>query len=264
MSFPHQSAASIAAVHRTSFNRPVTPAPEIRPQRRPAITRRYEVSWLDKYGEVQGSTRLAPASVPFEEAFSAFARGTLIATDQGQTAVEDLVPGMRIITAEGRIEPLVWIGSMIVYPARAVPEIAPVTMTRITGDAFGEGRPMPDLLLGPQARILFRDPRCRGVCGTDTSYAPARAFVDGDHVISVSPVAPMAVFHLMLRRQGTIRAAGVDVESYHPGLGYGEVIDPQMAGLFLSLFPQVAGFADFGPVAHPRLTLSDAEMILGN
>ena len=259
--------------HPTPAVRPasVVPSPALRPvysdtsrqPRRTALTRRYEISWLDQSGEVQCGTRLAPATAAFEEAFSAFARGTLIATEGGLVAVEDLVPGMRLLTVEGRSETLVWTGTILLYPASAVPEIAPPALTRITGDTFGQGRPMPDLLLGPQARLLVRNPRCRTFIGTETGYVPARAFVDGDSVVSVSPVAPMSVCHLMLARQGTIRAAGIEVESYHPGAGFGEIIDPQMAGIFLSLFPQVSGFGDFGPPAHPRMTVAEAEQMLG-
>ena len=226
------------------------------------MTRRYEVTWLDRSGDVQTSTRLAPASPIFEEACAAFARGTLIMTDAGLMAVEDLVPGQKILTAEGGAETLTWVGSMTVYPPSAVPEIAPALLTRVTSDAFGEGRPMPDLMLGPHARILLRDPRCRALTGATAAYAPARAFVDGDVIISVAPIAPMAVYHIVLERQGTIRAAGIEIESYHPGAAFGELIDPQMSGLFLSLFPQVQSFADFGPMAHPRLTTDEAESIL--
>ncbi|MFM2355546.1 MAG: hypothetical protein RLZZ528_1282 [Pseudomonadota bacterium] len=241
---------------------PATVPSDSRPKR-PTITRRYEVTWLDRNGDIQVSTRLAPATPTFEEAFSAFARGTLIQTDAGLMAVDDLVPGQMIMTAEGRAERLVWVGSMTIYPASAVPELAPTALTRITGDSFGEGRPMPDLLLGPHARILLRDPRVKSVVEeAEAAYAPARAFVDGDMVIAVQPAAPMPVYHIMLERQGTIRAAGIEVESYHPGPSFGELIDPQLSGLFLALFPQVQSFADFGPIANPRITLAEAERIL--
>lgn len=177
-------------------------------------------------------------------------------------AIEDMQPGMSVHTAEGRMEQVMWIGSMMVYPAHSLPGIEPVQLTRITSEAFGTGRPMPDLMLGPQARILFRDLRCRLVTGVEAAYAPARAFVDGDTIISVTPTATIMVYHVMLRRHASIRTAGIEVESFHPGHGFGEIIDPQLAGLFLSLFPNVTGFGDFGPMAHIRLTTAETERVM--
>lgn len=243
-------------------SRPVFPDQHLR---RPVVlTRRYEIRWLDARGEAQSTTRLAPAVAPFEEAVSAFARGTLIQTEGGLVAVEDLEPGTRLPVAEGGTETLVWTGSMTVYPSRVLPEVEPVTLTRVTADAFGLGRPMPDLVLGPRARILLRDPRVRAITGSEAAYAPARAFRDGETAVTVAPMAPISVYHIALRRQGTIRAAGLEVESYHPGAGFGETIDPQMGGLFLSLFPQVTSFDDFGPEAHPRLTFDQTEEMLAS
>lgn len=260
MSFPHSSPTRSLVSNKslTALNARV----DARPARPASRTRRYEVSWLGKDGNVETSSRLAPATPQFEEACSAFARGTLVATDRGLVAVEDLVPGMIVQTAEGRLEPIVWIGSMMIYPAHALPGVEPSVMTRITAEAFGSGRPMPDLMLGPQARILFRDLRCQVVTGAAMAYAPARAFVDGDSIIAVTPGATMMVFHIMLNRHASIRTAGIEVESFHPGHGFGDVIDPQLAGLFLSLFPNVTSFADFGPMAHIRLSTAETDRVL--
>ncbi|MFN0113342.1 MAG: Hint domain-containing protein [Paracoccaceae bacterium] len=257
---PLPGAAPLSLRARPGF--PLRPYQDIRPARPAVLTRRYEISWLGADGSPQSSTRLAPATAPFEEAFSAFARGTLIQTAQGFVSVEDLVPGMELPVAEGGTRTLVWMGSMTVYPTRAVPEAEPVTLTRVMADAFGAGRPMPDLVLGPRARLLVRDARARAFSGRAAVYAPARAFRDGETAITVTPMASMAVYNLALSRQGSIRAAGLDVESYHPGTSFAETIEPQMGGLFLSLFPHVSGFGDFGPMAHPRLTLEETEEML--
>jgi hypothetical protein len=256
MSYPHRVPAALPPLSNTAASPIIgrgTPV-EKRTIRTVALTRRYEISWIGPNAAIQSATKLAPATAPFEEAFSAFARGTLIATADGPVAIEDLQPGTRVMTAEGPVATVTWIGSMTVYPARAVPGAEPATMTRITADALGMGRPMPDLVLGPRARILFRDTRCRIATGLDAAYAPAAALIDGETVIAVTPVAPVAVFHIMLDRQGSLRAGGLEVESYHPGAGYAEMIEPQLRPLFLSLFPHLSGFADFGAVAHPRLT----------
>jgi hypothetical protein len=228
------------------------------------ITRRYEVTWLDAQGDVQTSTRLAPATPIFEETASAFARGTLIRTTAGLMAIEDLVPGMDLPVAEGGTRKLMWVGSMTLYPSRVAPDAEAPTLTRVMADAFGASRPMPDLLMGPRARILTRDARVRAFAGEAVAYAPARAFHDGDTAVSVTPIAPMAVYHIALDFHASVYAAGLEVESFHPGAGLAETIDPQMGGLYLSLFPHISSFDDFGPEAHPRLTLPQTEEMLAS
>lgn len=226
------------------------------------MTRRYEITSMSATGEIETVNRVAPAIPVFEEAFSAIARGTVVATEAGPVAVEDLLPGMMIQTVEGAPEELVWCGSMTIYPARATPHMEPTLLTRVTADAFGLGRPMPDLILGPLARLLFRDARCVRMTGTEAAYAPARSFVDGVSVIEVAPIAPVTVYNLVLARQCTLRAAGLEIESYHPGAGFADMIEPQMMGLFLALFPHVRSLDDFGQPAHPRLTRFEIERLM--
>ncbi|MBS0564568.1 MAG: Hint domain-containing protein [Proteobacteria bacterium] len=228
-----------------------------RPPRPAFLTRRYETSWLAADGRVETATRIAPALPAFEEAFSAIARGALIETADGLVAVEDLAPGATIITADGRREQVVWMGAMTLFPPQAVPGLAPACLTRITADAFGDGRPMPDLLLGPQARIVLQGARCRRI-GTARASVPARSLVDGEGIVAVTPVAPVTVYHLVLSRHAALRCAGVEVESFHPGKDHAERFDPQMAQLFLAMFPTLKSFADFGPLALPRLSADEA------
>jgi hypothetical protein len=237
---------------------------ESRSPRTAPLTRRYEISYLTAAGDIATTTRLAPAIAAFEEAFSAFARGTVVATVEGPVAVEDLLPGMGILTAEGRVETLTWIGSMTMFPAGAIPGTEAATLTRITAEAFGIGRPMPDLILGPRARLLLRDRRCTTAAGSDQVYAPARGFADGVSIIEVNPAAPITVYHLVLRHQGSIRAGGIEVESFHPGGGFAEIMGGHLSSLFLSLFPHMRSLADFGAVAHPRIDADElSEMLDG-
>lgn len=226
------------------------------------MTRRYEISYLEADGSIESVTRVAPATPEFEEAFSAFARGTVIATTDGPAAIEDVVPGMKVVTSDGQSETITWVGSMTLFPAHAMPGMTSGKLTRITADAFGVGRPMPDLVLGPRARLMIRDARCRFATGVDSVYAPARSFVDGVSIIEVSPVAPVTVYHLALSRHASIRAAGMEIESYHPGSRMREGFDARLAEVFLSLFPHMHSFSDFGSMQHPRMSAADVEAVL--
>ncbi|MDI3337008.1 Hint domain-containing protein [Defluviimonas aestuarii] len=226
------------------------------------MTRRYEVSYLDSDGNIESVIRLAPAISEFETAFSALARGTVIATTEGPVAIEDLVPGMVAITAEGRCETITWIGSMTLFPAHAMPGMSSGRMIRVTADAFGVGRPMPDVVLGPSARLLVRGDQNPDQAHLSGSYAPATTFVDGVSIIEVTPVTPVPVYHIMLERQGSIRAAGLDIESYHPGPELQNRFGVELSQRFLSLFPHLQGFSGFGAMAHPRMTAKEVEAAL--
>ena len=71
--------------------------------------RSYEVAALRADGSLYIGQDRAPALPLFESAFSAFARGTVIQTTEGEMAVEDLQPGDMINTSTGEAAELVWI-----------------------------------------------------------------------------------------------------------------------------------------------------------
>jgi len=229
-----------------------------KPRRAAPLTRRYEVSYLASNGDVKEFQRVAPATPLFEDAFSALGRGALVSTAEGHTAVEDLQPGAIVETAAGP-RPLLWIGSMTVFPESGdLSAISqgrePQRLMRLAADAFGFGRPGPDLMLGPRARLLYRNRNCLDLVGSDTAFAPARAFVDGVNVVEVTPVSPQRVWQLCFEGQQTYFANGIEVESFHPGLQAEALHDREMGALFLALFPHVTVLDGFGPMSLPRLT----------
>ncbi|MBL3570255.1 Hint domain-containing protein [Rhodovulum visakhapatnamense] len=214
--------------------------------------RRYEVRGMTPDGTPQDFARAMPADPHVDEAFCAFAHGTLIATPQGPVAVEDLAPGMTVETAGAGPQPLLWVGSTVLAPPTDRRGEIPV-LTRITADSLGLGRPMPDLVLGPRARMLVRHPGCRALTGAEAAFAPATGFVDGMALIALRVVRPTRVFHLALSGQQVLLANGVEVESYHPGENASLLIDNGNRMRFLSLFPHVSGFSGFGAMPVPRL-----------
>lgn len=222
------------------------------------LTRKYEVAGLSPSGQAVNFTRCAPATPPFEDAFAGFARGTLIQTTRGPVAVEDLVPGMPI-EVDGEDLPLLWVGSMTLHPELPGQLEESARLTRITADAFGLGRPMPDLLLGARARLLFRHAKCEALLGRRSAFAPARAFIDGMNAFQIAPAAPVRIYHLALERQAVLRANGVEVESFHPGLAADKILERDTLDLLLSLFPHARSLSDFGPMPYPRLTAFELE-----
>jgi hypothetical protein len=223
--------------------RQAAPAPAPAPV---ATDTRYVVNWLDNDGMMQERVRLGPSDGLFTGAFAALARGGLVQTPDGLAAVEDLLPGDRVVTAAG-IERLLWKGSRIVAPQHAG-----VPLYRISADALGPGRPMPDLLLGPAARIVSRRSSIETLVGASAALVPVAALADGEAIVRVRPISALQVFHLGFRRHVTFAVNGVEMDSVHPG-AVDAAASPELRAHFLSMFPHLDGMEDFGRLAMHRL-----------
>jgi hypothetical protein len=222
--------------------------------------RKVEVACLGPSGDIMDASRLVPASPVFEEAFAAFARGTLLQTERGLTAIEDLWPGDRVRTVANGFQTLLWRGSTMIVPQAQGQEMSMGRLTRIAADALGIARPMHDLVLGPRARLAHRAPGIRAMTGKDMALIPARDFIDGNNVIELTPPGAVPVYHLAFASHECVIANGVEVESYHPGPAHAMGLRQDMVGLFLSCFPHMSSVEDFGLPALPRLRLNDLDL----
>lgn len=214
--------------------------------------RRYEVTSLAGNGDIVTSRHIAPALPLFENAFFAFSRGSLVETDTGPMAIEDLLPGDRVMTLAGSAEEVVWKGSTTVVPGR--PDLKGRThhLTRIMADTFGMQRPLSGVIAGPSARLLATPGHMRALTGSDPVLTPVREFIDGMGVIETAPPTPVELFHICLRQHAVINIDGLQFETYHPGVNAVRVISHAMRSLYLGLFQHVDKLTDFGPQVYPR------------
>lgn len=219
------------------------------------VMRRYMTSYVNAAGDVCYEDVRAPAAPEFQCAFNAFAHGSLIATELGEVAIEDLRPGMKVSTLEHGLQSVLWIGSMTHMPD---PNGARF-LTRVTADRFAVGAPPLDLMCGPGARLLHRPGQMRSAAGGKPVYSPLRDFVDGDSVIAIAPRMAVDTYHVALKRHATIRVGGLEMETFHPGMTLLDQMGTNTRDLFVSMFPHIRRATDFGPLAHPRLSLSRLE-----
>ena len=215
--------------------------------RKPMVMRKFEVLHQRSDGEVRHTDHVGPAVPAFEAAFSAFAHGSLVTTTRGPVAIEDLEPGMKLITREHGAQPVLWIGAMRLVPEAVASSAHDARMTRVMADAFGFTRPERDLMTGPGARILRK-----GRGEEEPMLVPVRNMSDGVQVIDIVPPSPVMVHHLCLRRHSTILVNGLEMESFHPGAGFERNMGQNMLSLFLSLFPHIQKPEDFGRMAYAR------------
>ncbi len=239
-----------------ALTQPIPPrrAPEtgdVPARRTGSLMRKYEAAALLPDLTVSFKTHVAPATPIFEEAASAFARGTLIQTVNGAVAIEDLMPGDYVVTANGS-QPVTWIGSTSYVPGRSSEQTSLAGLTRITADAFGFGKPSMDVLVGPAARLVVRHEKLRRLLGQEAVLAPVHDYEDGDRFLPVTPGGTVQLYHLMVQRHTLIEVGGIEMETYHPGKTAGQALGQNMRALFLSMFPNVTSLDDFGQVSLTR------------
>ena len=134
-----------------------------------------------------------------------FARGTRIATPNGDIAVEDLRVGDDVQAQAGDgFEPAAvrWIGRRRIDLSRH-PEPAFVRPVRIRRGAFAPGRPARDLLLSPDHALFI-----------DGILIRARQLLNGGSVVQAEVQHAVEYFHIELDRHRIIEAEGVAAESY--------------------------------------------------
>ncbi|MGH1577901.1 Hint domain-containing protein [Planktotalea sp.] len=232
-----------------------------RSQRTQPLMRKFEIVSLLPCGSARTSHHLAPATDLFEATSSAFARGTLISTPMGPTAIEDLYPGDLIDTIDGNPEPVVWIGSTSYGPSQSLPNSSLNGLIRILSDGYSNSGSFGDLMLGPSARLLQSRPSLEQIIGVKSVLTPARDLEDGHSAFVVTPPSSVRLFHVCLQRHTAIYAGGRPVETYHPGKGIEDALGDNMRSLFLSLFPQIERFEDFGSLAFPRMSKDTLESL---
>ncbi|MBV0912613.1 Hint domain-containing protein [Anianabacter salinae] len=254
MTYPHRPGDRGAATPLSTFApQPWTVRKSTEYGTRALPMRRYEITALTPDGDYVDDILRGPAHPAFESAFAALARGTLLSTEHGPMAVEDLQPGIWIETRDNGLQMLVWRGAMTLIP-RADDTTGRACLYRIPMDAFGPQRPMPDLVLGPYARLVTRNPALADLVGRDSALVPLPVFEDGHNVIRVTPASPVTVYHLAFARHQIISVNGLDIDSMHPGGELAGQLTDETLRLFLSLFPHAAQPGRFGPLALPRIS----------
>jgi len=223
----------------------------LRARNRPQL-RRYDVSSLLPNGDIAETRHIAPALPLFESAFCAFSRGSMVETEYGPVAIEDLLPGDNIVIQDGSLLPLVWKGSTMIVPGRPDPKGRVHYLTRIMADSFGMQRPMSYVLAGPSARILNTPAHLRSLSGGQQILTPVEEFVDGMNVVETAPPTPVQLFHICLPRHAVIRISGLEFETYHPGINAARTISHAMRSVYLNLFAHIDSLSDFGPQVAPR------------
>jgi hypothetical protein len=131
-----------------------------------------------------------------------FRRGTLILTDRGEIAVEDLHIGDYVVTYFGDVRPIRWIGQRVYSRAFAAGKCG-ILPVRIAQSALEDGVPKRDLHVSPQHAMLL-----------DGMLIPAIALLNGRSIIQAETVDCLEYYHIELDSHDVILAEGAPSESF--------------------------------------------------
>lgn len=240
-----------AAAQATNARALLQDPASLRMSQKPQL-RRFEVSSLLPNGNISETRHIAPALPLFENAFCAFTRGSLLQTDQGPVAIEDLWPGDQILTVDGDYQPLIWKGRTTLVPSKGG-DRGRHQLTSFMADCFGIHKPMSCVVAGPAARLLrpntgigASDPTADGV------LTSVRNLRDGMNIFETAPPTVVETFHICLPRHAVIDVGGLLFETYHPGPDALKLVSYAIKTLYLNLFSHADKIADFGEIAYPR------------
>lgn len=180
-----------------------------------------------------------------------FTAGTMIRTDRGEQAVEDLAVGDMVETLDHGFQRLRWVGCS---QTDASGEHAPVVFKPGAIDNENE------LRVSPQHRVLVQGWMAELYFGRDEVLVPAKHLVNGTSVRQ-EPVDNVGYYHLLFDRHEIIWSNGVLSESFFPG---DQILltDRAVRAELLALFPELerADRSVFRETARETLKMREAKV----
>ncbi|WP_430463905.1 Hint domain-containing protein [Tabrizicola sp.] len=214
------------------------------------------VEFLDGSGAVIGTMSFTG----IEQVVPCFTPGTLISTERGEVAVEDLRAGDRVMTRDHGMHPLRWVGSKTLSIADLIvnPALCPV---EIAAGALGHGLPERAMTVSPQHRMLLEGARA------EMLFGEAEVLVAATHLTALPGVAPkltpgVRYIHVMFDRHEIICANGSWTESFQPAMRMLDAMEPAQAAEVAALFPEVLTAEFDFPAARLTLKSHEARVLL--
>jgi VCBS repeat-containing protein len=141
-------------------------------------------------------------SAPTFDAAPCYCPGTLIRTERGETAVEQLKIGDRVMTRSGAARPIKWIGRRS-YGGRFVASRKDILPVCIKAGALDDSVPRRDLWISPHHAMYL-----------DGVLIEAKDLINGVSIVQAERVDKVEYFHLELDTHDVIIADGALSESF--------------------------------------------------
>ena len=146
-----------------------------------------------------------------------FVTGSRILTASGERNIEDLRVGDLLKTADGRYEPIRWIGKKNISPRhlRNNPRLRPIL---IWAGALGKNLPKQDLVVSPQHRMVVRSKISERMFGPMDVLVAAKRLLVLPGIDVIINDAPITYYHVLLDNHEVIFANGAPTESLLVGV----------------------------------------------
>lgn len=177
-----------------------------------------------------------------------FVAGTLIETDQGLVAVENLKKGMMVLTRDSGFQPVRWAGQTFL-PLCQQDNNRPI---RIKAGALGDGIPSTDLWVSPQHRILVRSAIAQRMFGTNEVLVAAKQLLQVDGIDMVEDMSTVTYVHFMFDRHQIVCANGAETESLYTGPEALKSVGRAAREEIFAIFPELRD-RDYAPPAARHL-----------
>jgi len=183
-----------------------------------------------------------------------FVAGTKIMTGSGTKAVEDLSVGDMVLTIDGGLQAIRWIGN------KSIPAQGAMAPIRIAKGTMGTDA---DLLLSPQHKVLLSGPWAELLFGEVEVLVAAKYLTNDNTVRAVESETDVHYFHLLFDAHQIIWSNGILTESYHPGPETMTGFDADAQSEILALFPELDASTGegYGPTARHALSSYEAEVL---
>jgi hypothetical protein len=213
------------------------------------------VEFLDASGTVVGTMTFSN----IENVVACFTPGAMILTDMGEVAVEDLLPGDRVLTRDNGYQTIRWAGRRDLSHAELIvePRFNPVFIAR---GALGADLPERDMMVSPQHRMLITGPRAELLFGENEVLVAAKHLV-GMAGVEQRVSKSVSYIHILFDEHEIVRADGAWSESFQPGEMTLEGLGAEQRAEILALFPELATGASF-PAARLSLKAKEARVLL--
>ncbi|HET8997333.1 MAG TPA: Hint domain-containing protein, partial [Acetobacteraceae bacterium] len=186
-----------------------------------------------------------------------FLAGTTLATGRGTRAVEHLRVGDAVLTADGSLRKVIWIGHRHV-DADQHPQPEAILPVVVRADAIAPGVPQRDLYLSPDHAIYLN-----GV------LIPVKYLVDGCNILPAAHLRRPVYYHVELDCHDLLLAEGLAAESFldtgqrgmFAGADEPRLLHPAMANRGNTATWEAFGYAPL-VVSGPALTAARSDIAL--
>ncbi|MEN8889525.1 MAG: Hint domain-containing protein, partial [Celeribacter marinus] len=195
-----------------------------------------------------------------EQVIPCFTPGTMIATPEGERAVESLKVGDKVITRDNGMQTIRWVGAkdMTTEEMTKRTELKPIL---IREGALGQGLPERDMIVSPNHRMLVTSEKA-ALLFEDYEVLVAAKHLLGREGVEELDAQDVTYIHIMFDRHEVILSDGTWSESFQPGdytlAGIGEESRTEI----FTLFPELRDIATREDYVTARRVLRKHEAAL--